>query len=1005
MATTETTTTRSPAPKRSWLKKLLFIFGALAVLLVIVWFVVTSDAFFKGTILPRVGKAMNATLTADAASISPFSQVSIKGLKLQTTGTEPLLTATEIRARYSLTAMLGGTIKVDEVLIDSPVVTVIENADGTRNTDALTQNTNAAPSKPSQKSGGSSKPPQVDLKQFNLKNATVRYIKNHVGGTRDVVEITGVNITLDDVKNGAAGKLAFALDAKADLNPPDATQRGTLSAKHDGKYTFTLGPDLFPSQISGSDTLDITQATGALKELAGSGLDLTAEMTPSEIKGVVMSFRKSGTALGELRVSGPFDALKREGKLTLTVTGIDRQLLNLAGAVAGLEFGSTLVNSTNLVEITKGGAMVAVSGRLGIRAMQVTRAGQTTPTLELATDYGLTVDTDKSSATLRTLNLDGQQNGRALLKSELSAPMTFAWGNTSSAVGDASLALTLTDLNLADWKPFLGDSVSAGTINAKLELLSQEAGKKLGVGLTSAIENLTTAPDANILSAKLNLSTTIKQQGETLTVSGKLTIPEMTSRNGTNELRLPVTTADFDVTKLGEVIEIKQCLAKLVATARAKNELSLAGRVDMTKPDAITGSLKLASDSLDLTAYYDLFTGTTVSSPTKPSKPAPAADDSKEPDAMTLPVRNFTFEANLARIYLREVDIANLQAVTKLDGGNVNVKPFQCSLNGAPVKGSLDLNLGVAGFQYEFTFDASQVPLTPLVNSYQPERKGQVGGTATATAQFKGAGVTGINLKKNLTGQFDLVATNLNLSLGNVRTPVIKSIINVVVAIPGAIRNPTAAVGNLLGGLLGAKHESGGWVDELMKSPLNAIVAHGTAGNGKIELKESFVESVAFRGEAIGAIEIANVLSNSVMRFPVTVALSKGLSDSIGLTPANTPTNATYVALPQFLKMKGTLGMPKSDPDWFVLAKLALKSSGGILGNTGGAVTDKAGGALNAVESLLGGKKSDVITNTNTVPMTNAPAPNAANDLIRGFGGLLGGQKKPAATNQPAAPK
>ena len=997
MANTETTVTKASTPKRSWLKKLLFIFGGLVVLLIVAWFVVTSEGFFKGVIVPRVGKAMNGTLTVESASISPFSQVVLRGVKFQTTGTEPLLTVTELHARYSLTAMLGGNIKVDDVLIDSPVVTVVENADGTRNTDALMQSANPSAKESKPGSSSASKPPQVDLKQFNLKNATVTYFKNHPGGTRDTIAITGVNVTLDDVKNGAAGKLAFALDVKADLNSTNAAQRGTLLAKHDGKYTFTLGPDLFPTQISGSDKLDITQATRALEQLAGSGVDLTAEMTPAEIKSVVVSFRKSGTALGELRVSGPFDAMKREGKLTVALTGVDRKLLNLAGAVAGLDFGSTTVSSTNLVEVSKGGAMVGVNGHLGIAAMQVTRTNQTTPKLDLATDYALVVDNEKSSATLRTLNLNGQQNGRTLLKSELSAPMTFAWGATASAVGDASLTVTLSELNLADWKPFLGDSISSGTINAKLGLLSQEAGKKLGVELTSSIENLATAPGANILSAKINLSSVVKQQDNVINVAGKLTIPEMASRNGTNDLRLPATSADFDVTKAGEVVEIKQCLAKLVATARAKNELSLTGRVDMTKPEAITGGLKLSAEALDLTAYYDLFTGTTMSSPQKPSKPAPKETE-KEPAAMALPFHNFTFAADLAHIYLREIDVSNLLVSVQLDVTNVTVKPMQCFLNGAPVKGSLDVNLGMPGFQYGFTFDAPNVPLTPLVNSYQPERKGQVGGTATASAQLKGAGITGASLQKNLTGQFDLVATNLNLNLGDVRTPVIKSVINVVAAIPDAIRNPAGALGNVLGGLTGSRTSKNGVADEFMKSPVNAIVAHGTAGAGKIELKESFVESPAFRGAATGSIEIASVLSNSVMHFPVAVSLGKSVSDRLGMTPANTASNAVYVPLPEFVKMKGTLGLPKPDVNYLVLAQIALKSGGGILGNAGGAATDTVGGAINAVGGLLGGHQTVTNSATNAVPATNNPA----NDLIRGLGGLLGGQKKPATTNPPA---
>lgn len=416
--------------------------------------------------------------------------------------------------------------------------------------------------------------------------------------------------------------------------------------------------------------------------------------------------------------------------------------------------------------------------------------------------------------------------------------------------------------------------------------------------------------------------------------------------------------------------------------------------------------LKLTSDALDVTPYYELFMGSPSSSATKSTpKPATAPDTEKEPEATILPFRNFKFDANLGRVLLREIAISNLLATAQLDGGKVSVTPLECSLNGAPVKGSLDLNLGVPGFQYEFTFDASQIPMAPLVNSYQPERKGQIAGTATATARLKGAGVTGENLQKNLTGQFDLVATNLNLALGNVHTPVIKSVINIVAGIPNAIRNPTAAVGNLLGNLFGAKSDGGGVMDEFMKSPVNAIVAHGTAGDGKIELKQAFVESTTFRGEATGAIDIAKVLTNSVLRFPVTVSLGKAVSDKLGLTPSDTPTNAVYVPLPGFVKMKGTLGLPKPDVNYLVIAKLALKSGGGILGNTGGAATEKVGGALGAVESLLGGKQSAPSSDTNAIPTTNAPAATPANDLIRGLGGLLGGQKKPASTNQTPAPK
>lgn len=868
---------QKPATKRRWFKQLLFIATGLLVLLVAAWFVVTSDAFFRGTILPKVGKAMNATLTAEAASISPFSQATIRGLKLQTTGTEPLLTVGEVRARYSLLAMLGGTITVDEVLIDSPVITVVINADGTCNLDALNQESKGA-AKPSPPPATPGETPKVDLKQFHLKNATARYLQHHADGTKDTIEITGLDVTLDDVKNGAAGKLAFALQARAELNTTNAAQRGSVTLKHDGNYTFTLGSDLFPTQIRGRDKTDITQATGAFALLANAGIDLTVDMSPTDIKGIVLSFRKDKTTLAALSLSGLFDAVKHEGKLDLVLTGADHKLLNLAGAAAGLDFGSTALTFTNTIVLAQGGSSINIAGRLAAANLQVAAPGQPAPIMQAGANYDLTL----------------------LIK-----------------------------------------------------------------------------------------------PAHPMQATGRLALDEFISHDGVRELHFPGPCAEFDVAMAQGWVELKKLLLKLKSTARAKNEILIAGRLDISTPEDYGGGFKLTSQAFDVTPYHEMLTALTNRPAT--TQPTGAAAPEKEPDAIILPFRDFTFDVAIDHLYLHEVDAANVRANAKLDGGRVSVKPIQFTLNGAPVSGSLDLNLGVPGFEYEFTLDASDVPLPPLVNSFAPDRKGQLSGTATAAAQLKGAGVTGASLQKNLSGEFDLVTTNLNLALSEIRTPVIKTVVNILAAIPGAIRNPTEAVGNLLGRLTGMKR-SDGWTDELMKSPINSIVVHGTAGNGRIELKEAYVQSSALRAGAAGNIDLAEVLTNSVMHFPVSMALSKNLSDKIGLTPADTPTNAVYVALPEFVRMGGTLGVPKPDVKYLVLGQITLKSAAGLGANMGSATGEKVTGALNAVGGLIGGGT----TTTNTPPnSTNAPATDPATQVIRGIGGLFGGGKKSAEANPP----
>lgn len=85
-----------------WLRKLGWVFIILIVLLVVLYFVGTSSAVFKGVILPKVSTALNAKITAQDASIHPFSGVVLKGVKVETTGTEPLFQAQEIRTSYHL---------------------------------------------------------------------------------------------------------------------------------------------------------------------------------------------------------------------------------------------------------------------------------------------------------------------------------------------------------------------------------------------------------------------------------------------------------------------------------------------------------------------------------------------------------------------------------------------------------------------------------------------------------------------------------------------------------------------------------------------------------------------------------------------------------------------------------------------------------------------------------------------------------------------------------------
>ncbi|TAK97492.1 MAG: hypothetical protein EPO07_13170, partial [Verrucomicrobia bacterium] len=513
-------------------------------------------------------------------------------------------------------------------------------------------------------------------------------------------------------------------------------------------------------------------------------------------------------------------------------------------------------------------------------------------------------------------------------------------------------------------------------------------GSKLGgkISLTGNYDNYTTAADVSVKltdfnqfglrpfleSAFGNRRLTSAALNSTLTVTraatGDATIKaELQLTNlVTVDLKTGIATpplearAQFDAGIAKQIAQVRQGQVTLTPTSRSKNILALTANVDLTKSDAISGNIKLAADTLDLTKYLDLF----AEKPKPPgARPAtqPTAGPTLEPEAAKLPFHNFVCELNIGRIFARELDATGLQAVATLDRNHLYLKPCKVALNGAPVSASANIDFGVTGYTYDFDFSAKEVALGPLMNTIQPDRRNQVSGQATLTAQFKGAGITGTNLQRNLIGELNLRSTSLNLSLGNVRSPLIGALVNTVVGLPDLIRNPGATLENLVGRFANFGAPRGGWADDLMSAPLQNIEAKITAGNGKVQLENAEVRSSAFKAKATGNLGIEPILTNSTIHVPVSLALNHNLALKIGLIPAGSPTNAAYYAMPDFLTMRGTIGKPETKTDTVVLVNLVARAGTGVIKQIGIAGGEKAksiiqtGGGI--INSLLGGPK------------------------------------------------
>lgn len=1011
-----------PAKRKSWLRKLGWVGGGMAVVLVVVYFVGTSGSFFKSVILPKVSAAMGAEVSVADAQISPFSHVVLKDVKVQPRGSETLVTVKEVSAAYSLWSILGGNISIQDVTVESPVVTLITNPEGASNLEAMLK---AQPksSKPAEtpKSG---KTPQLDIKRIALNNATVRVVKNYRGGAKDVTEISGLNFTLSDLRNAHPGKIKVDAGLSMEKAAQPATAAGSLSAKLAGAFDFALTPELKPASARGKTTFTVDKASGSLADLAAFGTTLDCELTTTELKELALRLTKGGEALGEIHLSGPFDTAKSEGKLKLEILSVDKRALNLAGAASGVDFGTTTIRSTNTIEFAKGGKLITTAGRLDLSQFQVTRQNQTSPTLDLQGQYAIIVDQVASSVVLNTFSLTGSQNSRPLLITEMPRPLTLKSGSTSG-VGDASLKLVITNLNLMDWKAFAGDSAPEGLLNLEVKLISQNGGKQLGFDLDTHLDHFATGKGAarveqgevhtltrgslaDFKQLKLDdFQVTITQKDQSklklfgsgtfdaqaqaadfqvnlkTAVSVLLALPNQSATNGAVDFKGHLVTKQKSVALTGSL--------NLTPTARATNELQMDLKVDATDAAAITGNVNLNAAALDVTSYFDLLGSKPVASTaTKPSgggataAASPATGGQKEPDPIKLPLKGFTVNLKIAHFFLKEVDLSNWQTTTLLDGSHVLVKPCVLNLNNAPAGATVDLDLSVPGYKYDIALNANAIPLAPFVNSFMPDRKGQVAGNTSTEVRIKGTGTTGESLQKNLSGLVSFTTTNMSLSIANVRSPLMNSIINVIVGIPDLIQNPAAEIGNLFGAITGQARQNNGWADQLTAAPIDVISLNARITNGFVQVQQVEVLSKAFQTLVTGDVTLAPVMTNSPIQMGVKVALAPGMAERIGLANAGS-TNPAYVFLPDFLKLKGTVGSPKTEIDKLAIVKLAARTGGGLAKKLGVAGGEKAESFVNAVGGFFGGNKTNAPTgsNTNTPATTNGSPVNNILNLFK----------------------
>ncbi len=579
-----TTKTEKPNRRRKWL----LAAGAFLLLLIIGWFVLTSGPVVKALVVPRVAAALHVDLAVEELSLSPFSGIDLKNVKLSPVGGQPLAEIAGVKVRYQLFKLIRGEIAIDEVLVDKPQFTIRQRADGGNDWSEWLAKLSGTPAK-SPEAAKPSTPLQLQIGKVAIHGGAVRYEIAKADGARDLVAINALELGVDQVRNGATSEIKLSAVFQVEAN--DASGKAVEALKASAEWTgkLALGSDVSLEKVDSRLNVNITSATGRFAQANGLGALLSARGSIKQLDELTLSFLRGPTETGRVEVKGGYDAVAGKGTFDLNVSKLPPVVLELAAMKSGLDFELADFSATNRIAIRQGGKLIGAAGQWKVGGLTAKNQAGSTPTLDVSLTFDTEIEAASSRALIKTLGFTTRQNGQPLADLHAAKPFRFSWSGQPGSEAGSTIALNIAQLRLRDWRPFIGELPLDGVVAAQVGIESKELGQRLAFNASASLEQ-----------GQLTLGTNRVEQ---LSAGLKLTGDLVSFRDlQLSQLDVGVSRAGKSIAQVGATGRV--ALSNLTATVQTtiKGELApLAGLRGGLPVKLTSGDLSLVS-SVDYSA-------------------------------------------------------------------------------------------------------------------------------------------------------------------------------------------------------------------------------------------------------------------------------------------------------------------------------------------------------------------------------------------------------------------
>lgn len=448
------------------------VVGALAGVVVVAYLVVTSGWFVRSVVLPRVAKATGMEVSVADISVGLFTAVRAKGVRVAPSGGDAVLELGALELRHGVLPLLAGKVRVDRLVLDAPVVTVVSRKGGASNLDQW-----LAGMPKSGSGGGSGKALALAIRNVEVKGGVLRWDREDAMGQRTKVGVAGLDVSLDKWEPPQPGRLKVAAGLEFERSMPGAAAgTGRASGRLQGEATVGMGRDMIES-LGCLVRLDVPDATGAMDRFKGVGVVVDIGLGPQALTNAVVRFTQKGIPFGEMNARGRVNLPQSEVRLTYEVKGVDSRVLGWVGAVSGLDLGDAAFSASGRVDWLNGGTVLASDGRMGVTGLSMgTPRGRSAP-VDVSVQHRWSVNDQTRSLVVEQLDVSMVRGGKAVVSGALDNGLNISWNKSAAGFRESTYTLKVAGADLKDWGALVPVEGLAGVVDMTLKATVNDAGR------------------------------------------------------------------------------------------------------------------------------------------------------------------------------------------------------------------------------------------------------------------------------------------------------------------------------------------------------------------------------------------------------------------------------------------------------------------------------------------------------------------------------------------------